>query len=287
MRARLALLATALLFSTGGAAVKACSLGNWQVAGLRSTFAVAALLVALPSTRARWTPAVLAVGCAQAATMLLYVTATKLTTAASAIFLQCTAPLYLFVLGPLVLREPVRRSDVVFLAPFALGLATIFSGEAPVSATAPNPSLGNWLAIASGVTWAFVVIGFRWTAREGTALGATLLAGNVIVAVVGLSLGWPIVGATSTDWAIVAFLGVFQIGLAYGLLSIGMRDVPALDASLLMLVEPALNPVWAWLVQGERAGTATLVGGGIILAATATKTLVDWRLYPAPATKRA
>ena len=287
MRARLALLATAFLFSTGGAAVKACGLGAWQVAGLRSTFAVVALLVALPSARTRWTPAIFAVGCAQAATMMLFVTATKLTTAANAIFLQCTAPLYLLVLGPLVLREPVRRSDVVFLAPFALGLATIFFGDAPPSATAPDPHLGNWLATASGVSWALVVIGFRWTAREGTALGATLLAGNVIVALVGLSLGLPIVGATGTDWAIVAFLGVFQIGLAYGLLSIGMRDVPALEASLVMLIEPALNPVWAWLVHGERAGPATLVGGGIILAATATKTLVDWRGVSARVVDRA
>jgi drug/metabolite transporter (DMT)-like permease len=285
--ARLALLATALLFSTGGAAVKACSLGSWQVAGLRSAFAIVALLVALPSTRTRWTTAVLAVGCSQAATMTLFVSATKLTTAANAIFLQSTAPLYLLVLGPLVLHEPVRRSDVVFLVPFAAGLATIFFGDAPASATAPNPALGNWLAAASGVSWAFTVIGFRWTAREGTSFGATLLAGNVIVALVGLSLGLPIVGATTTDWAIVAFLGVFQIGLAYGLLSTGMRDVPALEASLLMLVEPALNPVWAWLVHGERAGTATLVGGSIILAATATKTLVDWRYYPSPARKRA
>ena len=287
MRARLALLATALLFSTGGAAVKACSLGSWQVAGLRSTFAIVALLVALPSTRTRWTTAVLAVGFSQAVTMVLFVSAMKLTTAANAIFLQSTAPLYLLVLGPLVLHEPVRRSDVMFLVPFVAGLVTIFRGEAPASATAPNPALGNWLAAASGVSWTFTVIGFRWTAREGTSFGATLLAGNVIVALVGLSLGLPIVGATVTDWAIVAFLGVFQIGLAYGLLSIGLRDVPALEASLLMLVEPALNPVWAWLVHGERAGTATLVGGSIILAATAIKTLVDWRYYPSPARKRA
>ena len=278
MRARLALLLTALLFSTGGAAVKACGLGSWQVASFRSAFAVAALLVAVPSTRTRWTLPVCFVGASQAATMILFVSATKLTTAANAIFLQSTAPLYVLVLAPLVLREPVRRTDLVFLVVFLAGLCTIFFGDAPATATAPNPALGNVLAVASGVTWALTVVGFRWTAREGTAFGATLLAGNVIVTLVGLPMALPVVGATTTDWTIIAFLGVFQIAFSYGFLMIGMREVPALEASLLMLVEPALNPVWAWLVHGERVGTASLAGGAIVLAATAVKTIVDARV---------
>jgi DME family drug/metabolite transporter len=283
VRARLALLLTALLFSTGGAAVKACSLGSWQVATFRSACAVVALLVAMPSTRERWTRSVLLVGASQAATMFLFVSATKLTTAANAIFLQSTAPLYVLVLGPLVLREPVRRTDVVFLVAFIAGLCTIFFGDAPSTATAPDPALGNVLAVASGVTWALTVVGFRWTARGGTALGPTLLAGNVIVMLVGLPLALPVAGATATDWAIIVFLGVFQITAAYAFLMIGMRDVPALEASLLMLVEPALNPVWAWLVHGERVGAATLAGGVVVLSTTAAKTVVDWRLYPSAA----
>jgi DME family drug/metabolite transporter len=277
LRARLALLTTALLFSTGGAAVKACSLGSWQIAALRSAFAVVALLVALPSARTRWTPAAVAVGAAQATTMLLFVSATKLTTAANAIFLQSTAPLYVLLLAPLLLGEPVRRTDVVFLLAFAAGLLTIFFGDAPVTTTAPDPRLGNWLATASGVSWALTVVGFRWNARDGSTFGATLLAGNVMVALVGLPKALPVTGATTTDWAIVAGLGVFQIGLAYLLLSVGMRDVPALEASLLMLVEPVLNPLWTWLVHGERVGPATLAGGAIVLVATAVKTVSDPR----------
>jgi drug/metabolite transporter (DMT)-like permease len=272
VRARLYLLATAILFSTGGAAVKACGLGSWQVAGLRSAIAVAALLIAVPSTRARWTLPVLVVGGSQALTMISFVTATKLTSAANAIFLQSTAPLYVVLLAPILLREPVRRSDVAFLAAFVVGLGTIFLGDRSPTATAPNPALGNWIAAASGVAWAFTVIGFRWTARDPASFGAALLAGNVIVALVALPLGWPITGATPADWAIVAFLGVVQIGLAYALLSIGMREVPALEASLLMLLEPVLNPLWTWIVHGERVGPASLVGGGIVLAATAART---------------
>jgi drug/metabolite transporter (DMT)-like permease len=261
--------------------VKACGLSAWQVAGLRSAFAVAALLVAVPSTRAPWTGPVLVVGLSQAATMLLFVTATKLTTAANAIFLQSTAPLWVLVAAPLLLREPVRRADVGLLAVFALGLGTIFLGDASPLATAPAPVLGNWLATASGVAWAATVMGYRWTARDPGSFGAALLAGNVFVAAIGLPMGWPVTGATAADWAIVAFLGVFQIGLAYALLAVGMRHVPALEASLLMLLEPVLNPVWTWLVHGEPVGAATLVGGGVILAATVTKTLVDRARQPA------
>ena len=274
MRARLFLLLTAVLFSTGGAAVKACTIGSWQVAGLRSAFAIVALLIAVPSTRARWTAPVLLVGASQAATMLLFVSSTKLTTAANAIFLQSTAPLYVLLLAPVLLREPVSRTDLYFLAAFLGGLAIIFVGDASPTATAPNPVLGNWLGVASGVAWASTVMGYRWAARDPSVFGAALLAGNVIVALVAIPLGWPIT-ATAQDWAIVAFLGVFQISLSYAFLAIAMREVPALEASLLMLLEPVLNPVWTWLVHGERVGPASLVGGAIVLAATAARTWLD------------
>ena len=277
MRARLYLLATAVLFSTGGAAVKACSLGSWQVAGLRSMFAVVALLLAVPSTRVGWTLPVVVVGVTQATTMLLFVSSTKLTTAANAIFLQSTAPLYVLLLAPVLLREPVRRTDLMFLAAFLAGLSIIFLGDAAPTATAPNPALGNWLAAASGISWAFTVMGYRWASRDASTFGAAWIAGNVITALVALPFGWPIAGARAADWAIVAFLGVFQIGLAYSLLGTAMREVPALEASLVMLLEPVLNPLWTWLIHGERVGAASLVGGSIVLGATVAKTAVDTR----------
>ena len=275
MRARLYLLATAVLFSTGGVAIKACSLGSWQVAGLRSAFAVAALLAVVPSARARWTLPVVAVGASQAATMLLFVSSTKLTTAANAIFLQSTAPLYVLLLSPLLLRERVRSADVVFLGAFVAGLSLIVLGEAAPSVTAPDPALGNWLAVGSGVAWACTVMSYRWAARDPAVFGAAWIAGNVITALVALPLGWPIAGATTVDWTIVAFLGVFQIGVAYALLAVGMREVPALEASLLMLLEPVLNPVWTWLVHDERPGPTALAGGAIVLGTIAARAVFE------------
>ena len=115
-KSRLQLLATALLFSTGGAAIKACGLDSWQVASLRSGIAAAFVLAVVPAARRGWNRKTLAVGACYAATMVLFVTANKLTTAANAIFLQATAPLYILLLGPWLLREPLKRRDLVCMA---------------------------------------------------------------------------------------------------------------------------------------------------------------------------
>jgi pterin-4a-carbinolamine dehydratase len=117
---RFQVLAAALLFSTGGAAIKATALSAWQVACFRSGLAALALLIAMPAWRRFWSPRAMLVGLAYAATMIGYVTGNKLTTAANTIFLQSTAPIYLLLLGPLLLREKVRRSDLLFTAALAL-----------------------------------------------------------------------------------------------------------------------------------------------------------------------
>jgi drug/metabolite transporter (DMT)-like permease len=285
--APLRILAAAALFSTGGAAIKACSLTAWQVASFRSGVAALAILVMLPGARRRWGWRTVAVGFAYAATMILYVSANKLTTAANAIFLQSTAPLYLLLLGPLLLREPIRKRDVPFMVTLAVGMALFFAGAERVYETAPHPFAGNVVGALSGVSWALTVAGLRWMARgEGGAHGAdggpeaaarAVFAGNVMACLVCLPLSLPVVDASLRDWTVIGYLGVFQIGLAYVLLTIGVRHVPALQASLLLLLEPVLNPVWAWIVHGERPGLSSLVGGAIILVSTAVKALSDAR----------
>jgi DME family drug/metabolite transporter len=148
-RHRLQLLGAALLFSTGGAAVKATELNAWQVAGFRSIVAALAIFLLMPAARRGWTWHVVPVGIAYATTLTLFVTSNKLTTSANAIFLQATAPLYMLLLGPLLLREQVRRRDLGFMAPVAIGLALVFVGATPpTSETATNPALGNVLAAA-------------------------------------------------------------------------------------------------------------------------------------------
>jgi DME family drug/metabolite transporter len=276
LRARLLVLAAAVLFSSGGAAIKSTSLTAWQVASFRSAIAAVAILCMLRGARRLPDRATWLVGAVYAATMVLFVLANKLTTAANAIYLQGTAPLYILLVAPLVLREPVRRADLLFMGALALGLGAFFMGQEVATGTAPNPALGNLAALASGLTWAGTVMGLRWLGRRSDDPRATqpsLVAGNLIAAGAALPLALPVTTFSSTDLIILLFLGVFQIGLAYVCLSSGISGVPALEASLLLLLEPVLNPVWAWLVHGEMPTGWALLGGAIIMAATTVRTV--------------
>ncbi len=280
LRARLQVLAAALLFSTGGAAIKAISLAGGQVAGFRSGIAAVALALLLPASRRNWSRRTLLVAVAYAATLLLFVTATKRTTAANAIFLQSTAPIYLLLIGPWLLREPVRRSDLGFFAAVAIGLALVFLGEEH-AVTAPDPVSGNLLALASGLSWAFTVAGLRWLGRDpdpqANSGAAAVLAGNLLGFLLALPWSFPIEGAGAVDALVLAYLGVVQIGCAYAFLVAGLRHVPALEAAILLLVEPVLNPIWAWLAHAEAPSGFALLGGGVILGATAAKSVRDAR----------
>lgn len=281
---RLELLLTAILFSTGGAAIKATALTNWQVTCFRSAIAAAAVLALVPSSRRNWSPKVVLVGLAYAATMLLFVTANKLTTAANTIFLQYTAPLYLLLLGPLLLKERARREDLLMMTVLGAGLALFFvSGQGPLE-TAPDPFRGDLMALASGLTWALTVAGLRWLeSGGGPAAGGmtTVAAGNAIAFLFCLPMALPVGSAGTTDWLVIGYLGVFQIGLAYVLLTRAVRKLPALETSLLLLIEPVINPVWAWLVHGERPAPLALAGCAVILAGTVGRTLLGFRLAKA------
>jgi drug/metabolite transporter (DMT)-like permease len=277
LRARAAILGAAILFSTGGAAIKATHLTGWQVASFRSGVAALAVLLMLPASRRGFNGLAGAVAAGYAATMILFVLANKLTTAASTIFLQATAPIYLVLLGPWLLKEPIRRRDVPFMAALAAGLALFFVGRDASSTTAPDPFTGNVLAALSGVCWAFAVAGLRFMSKSGTKGGgaAAVVLGNVFAFTACLPFALPVASVRATDFGIVAFLGVFQIGLAYVLLNYGLHSVGALEASLLLLAEPVLNPLWAWLVHGERPTAWALAGGAVIVVATLAHTLTS------------
>ncbi|MDQ3137797.1 MAG: DMT family transporter [Gemmatimonadota bacterium] len=279
-RARLELAAAALLFSTGGAAIKAAAFTGWQTASFRSGIAAVAILLIAPAARRGWSPRAVLVGCAYAACLTLFVLANRLTTAANTIFLQSTAPLYLLVLSPWLLKEPIRRQDLGFMAAVGLGLGLFFvSVEAPI-ATAPDPVTGNILALVSGFFWALTVCGLRWLGAgdgvHGSAVAA-VVSGNVTAFLVALPMALPLASPGAADWAMVIYLGVFQIAIAYLLVTSALRHIRALEASLILLIEPVLNPVWAWLFQGERPGRWALLGGAIILGATTLKGWFDAR----------
>lgn len=264
-----------MLFSTAGAAIKACALTSWQVASFRAGVAALAVMVLVPAARRGVSARAALVGVAYAVTVVLFVLANKLTTAASAIFLTATSPLYIVLLQPLLLRERVARSDLGALAALCAGLVLVLLGVPTAGRTAPDPELGNLLAVVSGATSALMMVGLRWLARgtddtSGAAPAAVVL-GNLFAFAAVLPLALPVAHARSTDGLLLVYLGVFQIGVAYALLLSALRHVAALEASLLLFVEPVLSPVWAWLFHGERPGAWTLAGGAVILTTTAVR----------------
>ena len=280
---RLQVLAAALLFSTGGAGIKAAAFTGLQVSALRSGIAALVLLTLLRGLYIRrgtrmfvLSPPMVATGVVYGATVTLFVLSTKLTTAANAIFLQATAPLYLLLLGPLVLHERFRGRDVAFLLGVAAGLVLCVIGQAEPSTTAPDPVRGNLLAVLCSITWALTLLGLRYIQRDQTQTGAGLSAvtlGNLFASLAAWPFAWPLPAASIVEWSTIVYLGVCQIGVAYVFLTAAMRVLPALEVSLLLLIEPVLNPIWTWIVHGEQPGWAVVLGGATILTATAVHVL--------------
>ena len=269
--ARLQAIAAALLFSTGGAAIKVAAFTSAQVAGLRSGIAALALILWLRG-RVRWTPLVVAVSIVYACTLTLFVHATRLTTAANAIFLQATAPLYILILGPILIGERFRSRDLAYFAALAAGMVLCFLGQPPATATAPDPAAGNVLAMLCGLSWALTLMGLRRVERDQAHDGlgmSVVVVGNLLAFLASVPFLSPLPAAPAVEWATIVYLGVVQIGLAYVCLTSAMRHLPALEASLLLLLEPVLNPLWTWVIRDEQPGAWVIAGGAIIVAATA------------------
>jgi drug/metabolite transporter, DME family len=280
----------ALLFSTGGAGIKAAAFSAPQVSSLRSAFASIALVLWLRG-RLTWSLPALAVGVIYAVMLTLFVAATKLTTAANAIFLQSTAPLYVVLLGPLILGERVRRRDFGYMALLGAGIVLCLGPQSASTATAPDPVTGNILAVICSIAWALTLVSLRLLERAGppgtrptagtdASDGAGLtavVAGNVLAAVGSAAWAIPLPSASLAEWITIAYLGVFQIGVAYILLTSAMRELPALDVSLLLLIEPVLNPLWAWVIRGENPGRWAVAGGLLIVGATILRVIHEAR----------
>jgi DME family drug/metabolite transporter len=266
LRARLQILAAAVLWSTGGAAMKLTGLSGWQVAAGRSAVAAAFLFTAFRAARVRPDRRTLLAAIAYAATVVLFSVANKLTTAANAIFIQDTAPLWVVLLSPLLLRERTTRAELLSIPLYGVGLGLFFLDELSAGQVA-----GNFVALGSGVAFALCIIGLRHV--RGSAMAAVAW-GNVIAALAAAPLWSTGPSPSAPDLLLLGYLGVFQLGSAYALFARGMRHTPAVEASLLCLLEPVLNPIWAFVFAAERPGRWAVAGGAIVLGVTAARTAI-------------
>ncbi len=282
----LAIAACALLWSTGGLFVKLITWNPFAIAGARSLIGGIVLLLFLRRPRFTWSFAQIAGAVCYAACMIGFVSANKLTTAANAIMLQYTSPIYAAVFGWIFLRERTGALDWVTICVVLAGMGLFFMDKLTVGGM-----VGNVLAIGSGVFFAGSIVAFR-AQKEGSSLESILLS-HVITFVVSLPFLWregprfagtvasgaPLSPSVSTLAAVgcIVLFGVFQIGISSILLSYGVKRVTAVQSILVAVLEPLFNPVWVFLVVGERPGPRALVGGAIILVAVTLRSLISLR----------
>jgi drug/metabolite transporter (DMT)-like permease len=279
----LAVVAAAALWSTGGVFIKWVSLDAIGVTMWRSLFA--GLTIALVSgagfgvvrsaSRFEW-----AVALSYATMLLFFVVGTKLTTAANAIFLQYTAPLHTLWLSRLLLDERPTRGEVACLVVAFFGMGLFFVGRLDAADT-----WGNLAALLSGLAFGlFFTLLRRPECRRETRPRAMVL-GNALLVVVAaaISLGRLDGGAFTPDAADLGgllFLGIVQIGIAYVVFSYGIARVRALEAGLIGMLEPVLNPFWVFLFLSETPGWWAVAGGAVIIGAVLFQAVSAERARP-------
>ena len=256
----------ALLWSTGGIGIKAVVDPPLKVTFYRSIFAAITLfLIFRKHVRVRWSPAFIAAIISYGVCLTSFVIATKWTTAANAIFLQYAGVVWVLLASPLVLREPMRRRDVIAIVVALAGMALFFVGKFEARGMA-----GNAMALLSSVFFAGLILSLR---KEHDASRAAVTWGNVFIAIALLPAVAGDLSLTPKSFAGLAFLGVFQIGLAYAAFVKGLKYVTATEASLTGMLEPVANPVWVLLFLGERPSGFAIAGAIIVLAAIAWHTM--------------
>jgi drug/metabolite transporter (DMT)-like permease len=251
----------AVLWSTSGVMIKIISWQPIAILAGRSIFSSVVFLVYLRRVPTKWTRWKLLASAAYILTQFLYIWSIKLTTAANAIFLQYTAPVYVILLALWFLHEKPTRVDWSSMLIIFVGMVLFFGDK-----LSANGFYGNILAAISGVTSALMTVSLR--AQKDGVPAESILAANLFTAIIGvpfiLNESW-----TATNWLILAYLGTFQMGLSFLLFTNAIKHVPALEANLISTLEPVLNPVWVFLFIGETPGSFALIGGIIVLAGVA------------------
>src|SRR5947208_4856777 len=269
----LLVLGAAILWSTGGLFIKATHLSALELSFGRSLLAAITLVVVTRREGFGLNRISALTSVLYAALLLLFVLATKLTTAANAIFLQYTAPVYVLILEPIFYKEKFRVRDLATVIACVAGMSLFFVGK-----LRPQDLSGNLLALASGVCFAFFFLLLRHSKAREVNRASSAIYGNLIVVLLCAPSFFTAArrGISSEDLARVVYLGVVQIGFAYLLFTLAMaRGLRSLDAGIIGYIEPVLNPIWVFLFIGERPSGWAIVGGAIIITSVVTHMLIE------------
>ncbi|MEA5089803.1 DMT family transporter [Solidesulfovibrio sp.] len=270
-RAALLLAVTAFLWSTGGVAIKLAPLSPMAVTGGRSLLAALTLwLLFRGRLDFRLTRPFVCAALGYAGLLVTNVAATKLTTAANAILLAYTAPVYVALFAPAVLKEPTRPADWAFVAATVGGMALFFLDK-----LSPAGLWGNVLAVGTGISYAVFTLAMR-AGRDG-GLVAAVVAGHLLTAAAGLPFLLAGPPRDAAAWLGLAYLGVVQQGLSLALYVWCIKRLRALTAICIMTLEPVLNPVFVALGCGELPGRFAVLGGIVVVGAVTLRAVFAGR----------
>ncbi len=265
IKSTLFLVGTAVLWSTGGLFIKLIPWNPIAIASTRS--AIAAVVIFAFTGKPRFDFSIHQIGGALcfACTVLCFVSATKLTTAANAILLQYTAPVYTALFSKGFLGEEPHWFDWVAVCTVVGGVALFFIGD-----LSAGGYLGNVIALLAGVSHAWLGLFLRKQKEKSTI--ETMLLGHMLAAAVGIPFLFSVTFSLSAVYPLLA-LGVFQIGFSSILYASALKHVKAIDAMLIVTMEPVLNPIWVYLFAGESPSGLALLGGGIVIASVTARSI--------------
>lgn len=262
-KAYVQLISAAILWSISGVLIKSI---NWSAPGVAGGRSIIAAIVLFPLLKGDWrikTYKELFAAILYAINIYMFVLAMKNTTAANAIVLQYTAPIYVAILSAVFLGEKNSKNDWIFVIFPIFGMVLFFLDQ-----LSPEGYLGNIYAMISGAFYGGMIVIFR-SLKDGNPL-KPVVYGNFLVFLISLP-NFPNYVPDTTSIVFLFILGTFQIALSYYLFTEGLKKVRALDGTLISFIEPILNPIWVLLALGEKPGFWALIGGGIVIGSLAAK----------------
>lgn len=265
------LIIAALMWSLGGLFIKLVNLNPMAITGIRSLGAAVVLLIYIKKPKLYWNRYFFTGVLAYSMMVILYVISIRLTTAANAIFLEFTAPLYVVVFGYFLLNERINRFDIFAMVIIFLGMGLFFMDELSFYGF-----WGNILALLAGVCLALVTVLIR---KEKESAFEIVFFGNALTTII--CLPFIIQGFSSTtqvDWFIIFGLGIFQLGIPYLLYTTALKYVSALDAILVGMLEPVFNPIWVYIFVGEAMGEWAFIGAALVIIGTLGRVIIKQKL---------
>ena len=257
----------ALLWSSGGLFIKLISFSAMQLSFFRCSIAAIAFALIYKKRILLINKLSLINSIIYAVVLITFVIATKTTTAANAIFLQATAPIYILIFEPLINKTRYDRINIITVSVCVFGMLLFFIGKID-----PGHLEGNLVALISGITFAGLFLGMKKNDQQYQQ--SSIFWGNILVALICVPFLTSLERISFSDMWMVTFLGVFQIAFAYAFFASGLKRIFAVEASIISMIEPVLNPVWVFIGYGEMPTLTAIIGGLIILGAIIIRSLI-------------